>query len=191
MAYATVGGLAGFSLGVVLTLSTYATEMGRSSVVAISQYIRSAKSFSACCKHLMINSILNQSVKVGSDRPDIEIERVFELGVVLAARALWEELGIGPAFRRCAEQGGRPQPDAAKVKAAEKFDGKFVVISNDDTLSAKDIALGYKGGMDHRILLPASEADGSASAADVSLDAASDRGARQALCVGAADATGG
>ena len=34
----------------------------------------------------------------------------------------------------------------AKVKAAEKFDGKFVVISNDDTLSAEDIALGYKGG---------------------------------------------
>src|SRR5271168_2923827 len=41
---------------------------------------------------------------------------------------------------------GRPRLDAAKVKAAEKFDGKFVVISNDDTLSAEDIALGYKGG---------------------------------------------
>jgi Transposase DDE domain len=41
---------------------------------------------------------------------------------------------------------GRPQLDPAKVKAAEKFDGKFVVISNDDTLSAEDIALGYKGG---------------------------------------------
>jgi hypothetical protein len=39
---------------------------------------------------------------------------------------------------------GRPQLDAAKVKAAEKFDGKFVVISNDDTLSAEDIALGYR-----------------------------------------------
>ena len=41
---------------------------------------------------------------------------------------------------------GRPQLDRAKIKAAEKFDGKFVVISNDDTLSAEDIALGYKGG---------------------------------------------
>jgi transposase len=40
---------------------------------------------------------------------------------------------------------GRPQLDTAKIKAAEKFDGKFVVISNDDTLSAEDIALGYKG----------------------------------------------
>ena len=41
---------------------------------------------------------------------------------------------------------GRPHLDTAKVKAAEKFDGKFVVISNDDTLSAEDIALGYQGG---------------------------------------------
>ena len=39
----------------------------------------------------------------------------------------------------------RPRIDRAKVKAAEKFDGKFVVITNDDTLSAEDIALGYKG----------------------------------------------
>ena len=41
---------------------------------------------------------------------------------------------------------GRPRLDVAKIKAAEKFDGKFVVITNDDTLSAEDIALGYKGG---------------------------------------------
>lgn len=41
---------------------------------------------------------------------------------------------------------GRPKLDAAKVRAAEKFDGRFVVISNDDTLTAEDIALGYKGG---------------------------------------------
>jgi transposase len=41
---------------------------------------------------------------------------------------------------------GRPRLDIAKVKAAEKLDGKFVVITNDDTLSAEDIALGYKGG---------------------------------------------
>ena len=41
---------------------------------------------------------------------------------------------------------GRPRLDLAKVKAAEKVEGKFVVITNDDTLSAEDIALGYKGG---------------------------------------------
>ncbi|HEX6010234.1 MAG TPA: hypothetical protein VFY87_00225 [Geminicoccaceae bacterium] len=43
------------------------------------------------------------------------------------------------------DAGGRPRLDAAKVKAAGKFDGKFVVITNDDTLSAEDVALGYKG----------------------------------------------
>src|SRR5664279_3321299 len=41
---------------------------------------------------------------------------------------------------------GRPKLDAAKVRAAEKFDGKFVVITNDDTLSAEDVALAYKAG---------------------------------------------
>ena len=37
--------------------------------------------------------------------PQIEIERVFELGVVLAARKLWEDLGIGAAIRRCIAEG--------------------------------------------------------------------------------------
>jgi transposase len=32
----------------------------------------------------------------------------------------------------------------AKVRAAERGDGKFVVHSNDDTLNAEDLALGYK-----------------------------------------------
>src|SRR3978361_989997 len=41
---------------------------------------------------------------------------------------------------------GRPKLDAAKVRAAEKFDGKFVVITNDDTLSAEDVALAYTDG---------------------------------------------
>src|ERR1700722_12342676 len=83
---------------------------------------------------------------------------------------------------------GRPRLDAAKVKAAEKFDGKFVVISNDDTLSAEDIALGYKGGWIIESCFRRMKADGSAGTAGVSLDAASDRGARQALRVGAAGA---
>ena len=83
---------------------------------------------------------------------------------------------------------GRPQLDPAKIKAVEKFDGKFVVISNDDTLSAEDIALGYKGGWIIEFLLPSHEADRARGAADVSLDAAPDRGARQALCAGLADA---
>ena len=34
--------------------------------------------------------------------------------------------------------------DRQALKAAERFDGKFVVHGNDDTLSAEDMALGYK-----------------------------------------------
>jgi len=39
---------------------------------------------------------------------------------------------------------GKPKIDQAKVKAVAKLDGKFVVHCNDDTLSAEDMALGYK-----------------------------------------------
>ena len=31
--------------------------------------------------------------------PEIEIDAVFEFGIVLTARSLWEELGIGEAIR--------------------------------------------------------------------------------------------
>jgi len=39
---------------------------------------------------------------------------------------------------------GHPRIDQAVVDAAASLDGKFVVHSNDDTLSAADLALGYK-----------------------------------------------
>jgi hypothetical protein len=39
---------------------------------------------------------------------------------------------------------GHLQIDPAKVRQAERRDGKFVVHSNDDTLSSEDLALGYK-----------------------------------------------
>jgi hypothetical protein len=39
---------------------------------------------------------------------------------------------------------GRLQIDRKSVKRAERLDGKFVVHSNDDSLSAEDMALGYK-----------------------------------------------
>jgi hypothetical protein len=43
------------------------------------------------------------------------------------------------------DEQGRPYIDRAKVRRAERLDGKFVLTTNDDTLSAADIALGYKG----------------------------------------------
>src|SRR6201995_2572809 len=42
--------------------------------------------------------------------PDIEIDAVFELGVVLAARPLWEDLGIGQAIRGCIADGELSAP---------------------------------------------------------------------------------
>jgi hypothetical protein len=36
------------------------------------------------------------------------------------------------------------QLDAKAIKAAEHYDGKFIVHSNDDTLTPEDMALGYK-----------------------------------------------
>lgn len=59
-----------------------------------------------------------------SDRLELEIERVFELGVVLAARACWEDLGIGPAIHRCAEQAKltAPHETALFVMAANRLD---------------------------------------------------------------------
>ena len=83
---------------------------------------------------------------------------------------------------------GRPQLDAAKVKAATKFDGKWVVITNDETLTAEDVALAYKGGAIIEFLLPSHEADRAGSAADVPLAGAADRSAHQAVRAGVADA---
>lgn len=41
-------------------------------------------------------------------------------------------------------RGGKPKLDKGAIKAEARYDGKFVVTSNDDTLTAEDIALGYK-----------------------------------------------
>ena len=41
-------------------------------------------------------------------------------------------------------KGGLLRIDAAKRRAAEQLDGKFVVHSNDDSLTPVDLALGYK-----------------------------------------------
>jgi hypothetical protein len=60
-------------------------------------------------------------------------KRVFEL---VASRR------YGRYLRRT--KTGKLRLDHTAVKAAEKLDGKFVVHSNDDTLSAEDMALGYK-----------------------------------------------
>ena len=41
---------------------------------------------------------------------EIEIDAVYEFGVVLVARSLWEELGIGAAIRQCAARASLTAP---------------------------------------------------------------------------------
>ena len=41
-------------------------------------------------------------------------------------------------------QKGRPVLDRKKVKAEERLDGKYLLVTSDDSLSPEDVALGYK-----------------------------------------------
>jgi Transposase DDE domain len=68
--------------------------------------------------------------RLGSDHPK-------------AACRLVSSQRFGPYLSLDAQ--GRPYIDGAKVRRAEQLDGKFVLTTNDDSLSAADIALGYKG----------------------------------------------
>jgi hypothetical protein len=68
--------------------------------------------------------------RLGSDHPK-------------AACRLLASKRFGPYLAQDAH--GRPFIDRAKVRRAEQLDGKFVLTTNDDTLSVADIALGYKG----------------------------------------------
>ena len=43
------------------------------------------------------------------------------------------------------DRNGAPRVDAAKVRAEERLDGKYLVSTSDDTLSSEDVALGYRG----------------------------------------------
>jgi transposase len=56
------------------------------------------------------------------------------------------ELMASARFRPYLRQltGGRLRLDRRAVRQAARYDGKFVVTSNDDTLTAEDLALGYK-----------------------------------------------
>jgi hypothetical protein len=67
-----------------------------------------------------INRVLDQGDAVArgaQEIPQIELDRVFELGVVLTARKLWEDLGIGAAIRRCIAEGELTAPHEAALFA--------------------------------------------------------------------------
>ncbi len=74
-----------------------------------------------------INRVLEQEDAATSGQarlPELEIERVYDLGVVLAARSLWEEIGIGPAIRDCLAKAGLSAPHemALFAMAANRLD---------------------------------------------------------------------
>ena len=82
-----------------------------------------------------INRVLGEDGAVANATPavtdatpegilQIEMDRVFELGVVLAARGLWEDLGIGAAIRRCIAEGELTAPHEAALfaMAANRLD---------------------------------------------------------------------
>ena len=50
---------------------------------------------------------------------------------------------FGPYLSR--DENGRPYLDHDQLRRAEHLDGKFVLTTNDDSLSVADVALGYKG----------------------------------------------
>lgn len=56
---------------------------------------------------------------------------------LVASRRFGRYLSVG--------EDGRPFIDRDKVRRAEHLDGKFVLQTNDDSLSVADVALGYKG----------------------------------------------
>lgn len=60
-----------------------------------------------------------------------------------AACRLMASKRFGPYLSQ--DDHGRPYLDRDKLRRAEQLDGKFVLTTNDDTLSVADIALGYKG----------------------------------------------
>lgn len=81
---------------------------------------------------------------------------------------------------------GRPRLDPAKVKAAERLDGKFVVTTNDDGLTAEDAALGYKAAWIIEACFRRMKTTGLRDPSRLPLVAAADRGPRQALRPGPA-----
>ena len=60
-----------------------------------------------------------------------------------AACRLMASKRFGPYLSQ--DDNGRPYLDREKVRRAEQLDGKFVLTTNDDTLSVADVALGYEG----------------------------------------------
>ena len=81
----------------------------------------------------LLEELAAELASLAEQEGDSHAKRVCELR---ASRRYGRYLRLG--------KGERLTIDPSKVKAAERLDGKFIVRSNDDTLNAEDMALGYK-----------------------------------------------
>ena len=66
------------------------------------------------------------------------------------ATAQWAiELLASKRYKRylSISKSGQIQIDQGKIRKAEKYDGKWVLETNDDTINLEDAACGYKGPM--------------------------------------------
>src|SRR6186713_2594378 len=112
-----------------LTESVWNPEAKRREARVVHSFGRADQVDRAALERLVrsINRVLDDRVGAGgntADLPEIEIDQVFEFGVVLAARTLWEELGIGAAIRTCAARANltAPHETALFTMAANRLD---------------------------------------------------------------------
>lgn len=97
--------------------------------------------------------LVRNPAQVARDRE----ERERTLGRIKAAIAALPDEGAAHTKAVCAllthptmgrylkrDRRGRLAIDRVKVKAEERLDGKYLIVTSDDTLSSEDVALGYK-----------------------------------------------
>lgn len=83
-------------------------------------------------RQYLLKEITAELAAMGDAAQDVQSKRVAELR---SSRRYGKSLKLGDKGL---------QLDTKAIKAAEHYDGKFIVHGNDDTLSAEDMALGYK-----------------------------------------------
>jgi len=83
-------------------------------------------------RQYLLKEVSAELAAMGDAAQDVQSKRVAELRT---SRRYGKYLKLGAKGLEL---------DAKAIKAAEHYDGKFIVHGNDDTLSAEDMALGYK-----------------------------------------------
>ena len=96
----------------------------------------------------------NQLTAAGTPLPGgLKIDRTVTLGTVLAIEGLWEKVGLKKTLADIAKTARSPAVyeralfAMTVIRQAAHYDGKWVIKTNDDTISLEDAACGYKGLM--------------------------------------------